>query len=132
MYIYIPSSAPFTIQPNFYPTLPSSVDLYKVDFFSLFLIKFYSTSFSILCLFFLNLSNFFWLFATTLFSKFLILLTSFWKLLKDKNPCFLTLYIYNLNKSNMRFWIRNSFLVTRIVPIIVFSLLSERHIFFLL
>ena len=59
MYIYIPSSAPFTIQPNFYPTLPSSVDLYKVDFFSLFLIKFYSTSFSILCLFFLNLSNFF-------------------------------------------------------------------------
>ena len=39
--------------------------------------------------------------TSRIFSKFLILLISFRKLLKDKNSCFLALYICDLNKSNM-------------------------------
>ena len=96
------SLASFTTPPNLYPTLPPSVGLYEVDFiFCLFLIKFQGTSSSILCHFSLNLSDLFRLFQATLFSKFLILLTSLRKMSKDKNLCFLALYIYNLNKSNM-------------------------------
>ena len=80
-----PPPARFTIPPNLYPCLRPSVGLYKVNFiFCLFLIKFQGTSFSILCHFFLNLSHLFRLFPATPFSKFLILLISFRKLLKDK------------------------------------------------
>ena len=40
------------------------------------------------------------------FSKFLTLLNSFRKLLRDKNPYFLVLYKCNLSKSDMWFWVR--------------------------
>ena len=62
-------------------------------FFCLFLIKSQGTLTSTLCCFFQNLSNLFWLFAAILLSKFFILLISFTKLLKDKNPYFLVMYI---------------------------------------
>ena len=83
-----PPSQSFTIPPNLYPTLPFSVGSYKLDFFSLFPIKFWGTLFSIQYHFFLNLSHIFRLFAATLFPKFLILLSSFRKLLNEKNQCF--------------------------------------------
>ena len=82
-----PPSQSFTIPPNLYPTLPFSVGSYKLDFFSLFPIKFWGTLFSIQYHFFLNLSHVFRLFAATLFPKFLILLSSFRKLLNEKNQC---------------------------------------------
>ena len=85
---------------------------------------------TILCHFFLNLSHIFRLFAATLFSIFLILLTSFRKLIKDKNPCFLALYIYiyiyNLNKSNMWFWIRKVLSIWRKPKMAVCSVYCEK------
>ena len=64
------------------------------------------TLFYILCCFFLNLLHLFLLFTTTLLSKFLILLISFKKFLKDKNLYFLPTNLCDLSESNMWFWIR--------------------------
>ena len=88
------------IPPNLYPTLSTSLDSYKVEFFYLFPIRSSGILFYIFYNFILNLSHLFRLFTATLFSKCLILLISFKELVKHKNPYFIALYVPNLNKSN--------------------------------
>ena len=71
-------------------------------------LSYFITLFSITYHFLLNLLHLFWLSTAILLSKFLVLLISFRKLLKDQDRYFLVLYICSLSKSSMWFWMRKA------------------------